>query len=61
MYTMFLNPKGRIITDAFIIRPQSFKNNIKTPPNDELWIDVSKETSTSLFEHLKKYTWKKNV
>lgn len=29
--------------------------------DNELWIDLAKDTSTQLFEHLRKYTWKKQV
>lgn len=26
IYTLFLNPKGKLITDAFIYRPKVFEN-----------------------------------
>lgn len=28
IYTLFLNPKGKLITDAFIYRPKVFENGI---------------------------------
>jgi hypothetical protein len=27
IYTLFLNPKGKVITDAFIIRPKVYEKN----------------------------------
>jgi glycine cleavage system aminomethyltransferase T len=34
MYTLFLNPKGKIITDAFIFRPKQYENNTKKIATD---------------------------
>lgn len=61
MYTLFLNPKGKIITDAFIFRPKQYEHNKKVIAEDQFWIDVDKSIKDTLLAHLKKYTWKKDV
>lgn len=42
IYTLFLSPKGKVVSDAFIIRPQIFEKGVKKFADDELWIDVSR-------------------
>ena len=61
LYSLFLNPKGKIISDALIIRPIVYEKNVKKLAENELWIDVAAENNTKLFEHLNRYTWKKKV
>lgn len=61
MYTLFLSPKGKVITDAFLIRPQVFENNVAKSKDDQIWIDVDADMQIQLVEHMKKYTWKKRV
>ena len=34
LYTMFLNPKGKIIADALVIRPRIYQNGKIVPKND---------------------------
>ena len=58
---MFLSPKGKIITDALIIRPKIFAKGKIVSKNDELWIETSKEESKVLSDHLRKYSWKKKI
>lgn len=60
-YNLFLDAKGKIVADGFIIRPLIFANGKKVAAENELWVDVSKSLNTSLYEHLRKYMWKKKV
>ena len=61
MYTLFLNTKGKIISDALIIKPRVFKDGKVVVKKDEVWIEVASENASMMTEHLKKYTWKKKV
>lgn len=61
MHTLFLTPAGKIISDAFIIKPKIYRNGKVKYPNDELWIDVPAEAKNILKAHIQKYTWKKKV
>lgn len=43
LYTLFLNPKGKIITDAFIVKPKMYVSaNKPIYMKDQLWIDVDR-------------------
>jgi len=35
-----LQPKGKVITDAFVFKPRIFKDGKLEYSKDELWIDV---------------------
>ena len=61
LYTLFLNPKGKIVSDAFIIRPRIFEKGKVIAKKDELWVEVDSDNASMMTEHLKKYTWKKKV
>lgn len=54
--TSFMNPKGKVLFDAFVIKPRLAGQ--KEEP--EYWIDVgSDEDSTALLRHLKRYAIRK--
>ena len=61
MYSMFLTSKGKVVTDGIVLRPVVYDKGVKKLAEDELWIDVSEDTCDRLYEHLKRYTWKKKV
>lgn len=61
LYTVFLQPKGKVITDAFVFKPRIYRNGKAEYASDQLWIDVSKSTKCLLKEHLKRHMWKKQV
>ena len=64
IYSMFLNPKGRIITDAIITRPIVYKENgfasVERVEN-EFFIDIPLEAKEVFLKHVGRYTWKKKV
>lgn len=59
IYSLFLSSKGKIITDAIIIKPQIYEKGIKKFIKDQLWIQIDKQMSVGLCDHIRKYTWKK--
>jgi folate-binding Fe-S cluster repair protein YgfZ len=62
LYTGFLNIKGRLITDAIITRPKIYKTNSTVDYKDnEFWIDVNREMTKRLTDHLRRYMWKKKA
>lgn len=60
-HTAFLNNKGRIITDAMLIKPLSFQQNAFLPKNDELWLETYSESEEEIISHLKKYSFRKEM
>ncbi|EAR89419.2 glycine cleavage T-protein (macronuclear) [Tetrahymena thermophila SB210] len=61
LYTQFLNPQGRIIFDALIIRPQVvIQGELKTK-EDEYWIDLESKQGADFIKHIKKYCLRKRV
>ena len=57
LFTTFLNPKGRLLFDAIIVKPMLADQN-ETPDGTEeieFWIDVEENDAQSLVKHLKRY------
>ena len=42
LYTLFLQAKGKVITDGFIFQPRMYSEGKAIYADDELWIDVPK-------------------
>lgn len=40
LYTLFLQPKGKVVTDAFVFRPRQYIGGKTQYSKEELWIDV---------------------
>lgn len=62
MYSGFLNPKGRLISDAMIVQPmKANQNGDIVTALDEYWLDVSDVTVNKLRNHIERLMWKKSV
>lgn len=61
LYTLFLQQKGKIITDAFVFKPRLYEQGKPLYPSQQFWIDVPKEAKTTLKQHLKKHMWRKQA
>ena len=59
--SLFLEPKGRIVTDFQLLKPQQYKNGkIENFADEELWLKVPKQASMYLEKQLKTYSFKKD-
>ena len=58
VYGLFLNPKGRIFTDAFVIKPYLPENK-----TGELvyWVDIDKQYFELVFKYFQKYSLRKKI
>ena len=56
-----MQPKGKVITDAFVFKPRIYRNGKAKYASNQLWIDVNKSAKNLLKEHLKRHMWKKQV
>ena len=54
----FLNPKGRVLFDAMIVKPQLAGQN---GDEVEYWIDVADLDTQDLMLHMKKYALRKKI
>ena len=61
LYTLFLQQKGKIITDAFVFKPRLYHQGKPEYPADQYWIDVPKEAKKDLKQHIKKHLWRKQA
>lgn len=61
LFTLFLQPKGKILTDAFIIKPRSYKEGRPIYMQNEFWIDIDCEAKAALKQHLQKHLWRKQA
>ena len=61
LFTLFLQPKGKILTDAFIIKPRSYKDGRPIYLQNEFWIDIDREAKAALKQHLHKHLWRKQA
>ncbi|KAL4470403.1 hypothetical protein ABPG74_012014 [Tetrahymena malaccensis] len=61
LYTQFLNPQGRIIFDALIVRPQVVVQGELKIKEDEYWIDLESKQGADFIKHIKKYCLRKRV
>lgn len=64
LHTCFLNSKGKIISDCFIVKPLTFSessNGIGHLKEGEIWVEYSKANERELALHLKKHSFRKDV
>ena len=61
LYTLFLQSKGKIITDAFVVRPRMYTKEGGEWAEEQLWLDIPREAKGTLKEHLRRHSWKKKV
>ena len=60
LMTSFLTPKGRLMFDAFVVKPRLAGQ--QNEGEVEYWIDVDSESDAiPLLKHLKKYAIRKNL
>lgn len=60
-HTCFLNSKGKILSEALIIKPLTLVNKILAPRTDLVWLDLSKFQTKALLSHLSRYSFKKKL
>lgn len=61
LHTLLLNSKGKIVTDAMLVKP-AILNNGKIELNGHmLWLDCGTEQGDTVVQHLKKYSFKKDL
>ena len=60
-HTLFLNTKGRIITDAFLIKPLYLASSRLATAPGELWLEAYNEHSQELTDHIKKHAFRKQI
>ena len=60
-HACFLNSKGKIISDAILIKPLTLKDHKLVPRSEMVWLDVSKWQAQELTAHIAKYSFKKKV
>ncbi len=48
LYTLFLSPKAKIISDAFISTPRMFMNGKAEYAKEEYWIDIDRSAKFSI-------------
>ena len=58
---MALNSKGRIITDAFIVKPLVLRKGQIVASADGVWIEAFAEHTDELLAHIKKHSFRKHV
>lgn len=61
LFTLFLQPKGKVLTDAFVFKPRIYKNGKAKYAEEELWLDIDKSAKSALKQHLKRHLWRKNA
>jgi folate-binding Fe-S cluster repair protein YgfZ len=61
LHALFLQPKGKIVTDAFIFQPRVYSQGKAEYAKEELWIDLPREAKATLKQHLHRHMWKKKV
>eukprot|EP01015_Nassula_variabilis_P029344 TRINITY_DN6284_c0_g1_i7.p1 TRINITY_DN6284_c0_g1~~TRINITY_DN6284_c0_g1_i7.p1 ORF type:complete len:330 (-),score=50.17 TRINITY_DN6284_c0_g1_i7:39-1028(-) len=57
----FLGTNGRIITDAFMVRPLRMQNDKAFFDPNEVWLDCDKDYADTLKQHIKKHSLRKKV
>lgn len=60
-HTLFLNSKGKIITDAMLIKPQVLTGGELHSVTGQLWLESHAEHTPELLNHLKQYSFRKEV
>jgi folate-binding Fe-S cluster repair protein YgfZ len=60
-HTLFLNTKGRIITDSFLIKPLYLSGSKLVTCPGELWLEAYNEHSEELTEHIKRHAFRKQI
>ncbi len=59
--SLCLDPKGRIITDLTLIKPQNVEEKRLVNNNEEIWIKIPKNVSNVFQKVIKMYSLKKKV
>ena len=60
-HTLFLNSKGKIITDAVLVKPlTAVKGEVKGREN-EVWIEAHETLADELQAHLKRHAFRKHL
>lgn len=59
--TLFLNDKGRIITDGLLIKPVVYNSNKPELLGNELLVAISNSNVDAFNSHFKKYSFRRNV
>ena len=59
--TLLLEPKGRIITDFQILKPQMISEKKIINNNSEIWIKIQKNAKDIFLQKLKIYSFKKEI
>lgn len=60
-HTCFLNSKGKIISDAFIVKPITVEKNKIVSKEDELWLEFPKSITPELSKHFGKHSFRKDI
>jgi folate-binding Fe-S cluster repair protein YgfZ len=61
MYTLFLHPKGKVLSDAFVFQPRIYKQGKPKYADEELWLDIDRSVKSVLKQHLRKHLWRKKA
>ena len=61
-HTAFLNPSGRIISDAILIKPMLVSKALGVEAStDTLWMEISSELAPEIQSHIKKHSFRKKI
>lgn len=60
-HTCFLNSKGKIITDAFLVKPMTVKKNKPIAKVDELWVEFPEVITPELSKHFGRHSFRKEI
>ena len=60
-HTAFLNSKGKIITDAFLVKPLKIAENGVEFKKDEIWMEFPHSVGSELGKHIKKHSFGKKI
>ena len=58
LYGLFMNPKGRIVTDGFVIKPMLAG---QTDDNNEYWVDIQSDRFNNVIDYFRTYSLRKDI
>lgn len=64
LHTCFLNSKGKIISDCFLVKPLVFNEQTQKASSNqegEIWLQFARESEQELGLHLKKHSFRKKM
>ena len=60
-HTLFLNNKGRIISDVFIVKPMVYEDGKIVQDKKNMWIESYVDHTDDISSHIHKYSFRKDV